>query len=189
MLARLLLVAPVDLYARWMALPPTRGMPAGSSVGWLASPLGSGETMSHFVKHFVLVTWWLGAVAGAILLRRRGSRSTDAVCGLVAGGVAGLAGSATLACFLPALDWLPQLFWHQFPVGAGAFTWFRTLLWIMLAAMSWALLGALFGLVLSLMGPTGTHLLNSLERALLWLYRLCFMPRLVGPRKSVVRSP
>src|SRR5438045_8003599 len=63
---RLLLAGPADVYARVLAGGPT----SGSLQSWSQSPIID----SAFVKHFVLATWWIGAVAGTVLLWRRGSR-------------------------------------------------------------------------------------------------------------------
>src|SRR5206468_10175089 len=78
----------------------------------LESPLKNTEVATPFLKHFVLTTWWVGAVAGAVVLWQRGSRLSDVFCGAVAGGVAGLLGSATFACLMPVLDGLPRLLWY-----------------------------------------------------------------------------
>jgi hypothetical protein len=136
---------------------------------WLRSPPTSPELMNYFVRHFVVVTWWVGAVAGASLLWRHGNRKTDFVYGLVAGAVAGLVGSATLACFLPWLDWLPRLFWGK----TSGPLWLWRPLWIPLAAASWALWGALAGFLGSCAGHAGARILDRVARALAWLSRLC----------------
>jgi len=134
---RLLLVLPADLFARVWTAPAIR---SGSVANALQYPVSSTEFMSHFVKHFVLITWWVGAVIGAGLLWRRGNRKTDLAYGLIAGAVAGLVGSATLACLLPGLDWLPRLIGHKMALGkTTGLAWLWTPLWIVLAAASWTI--------------------------------------------------
>lgn len=165
---RLLLIVPADLFARlWMA-PVLRSDPP--------------ELMNHFVKDFVVITWWLGAVAAVGLMWRRGSRGTDLIYGLVAGAVAGLVGSATLACLLPEVDWLPRFLWHTIAVGNtwGSTTgplWAWVPLWVVLALVNWAWWGAVVGFVLGRAGQAGTRLLDQTATALAWLCRLCGLKR------------
>lgn len=139
---RLVLALPADLYARVLANPE-----AGVASRWDNPP-----SPTHFAKHFVLATWWVGAVAGAILLRKRGSHRADVPCGLIAGAVAGLVVSGTLACLLPTLDWLPRQLWHSLgpvtPTAKGRFSAGAALtLWIAVAGIGWAAWGALVGFV------------------------------------------
>src|SRR5262249_31586383 len=83
---RLILALPADVYARALAGSP------GSSASFL-------ETLQNdpsFAKHFVMATFWLGAVLGAIVLGRMGRHKIDVICGMISGLVAGLAGTATI---------------------------------------------------------------------------------------------
>ena len=68
----------------------------------------SGDTPSvidpGFLRQFVFATWWVGAVAGLVLVWRGGGRATDVACGAVAGAAAGVAGAATLACLTVLFD-------------------------------------------------------------------------------------
>jgi Family of unknown function (DUF5717)N-terminal len=167
-IARLLLILPVDLGAGF----------------WLAPPVGTepADLKSHFLRHFVLLTWWVGALAAAVILYRRGRRGTDLVYGLIAGGVAGLVGSATAACLVPALDWLPRLLLHR---TVAETTWSSTTgrawlgmpLWIALAVVSWACWGILAGFVLGRAGPTGARILSRVANGLARLFRLCGLKR------------
>jgi hypothetical protein len=166
---RLLLLLPAGLVAAIWIAPPLR-----SAV--LAGQFPSPELLHDFVKHFVLITWWLGAVAAASLLWRRGHRKTDLAYGLVAGAIAGLVGSATLACLLPGLDWLPRLLWHQVQNATGP-TFLLTPLWIALAAASWAFWGAVVAFALNRSGRFGTRLLSRVTNALGWLFRFCGLKR------------
>ena len=110
---------------------------------------------------------------GASLLWRRGNRKTDFVYGLISGAVVGVVGSATLACVLPGLDWLPRLLWGKTsgPAQLGK------PLWIALAVASWTLWGALAGFVLGCTSELGGRLLGPVARALAWLCRLCGLKR------------
>jgi hypothetical protein len=175
LLYRLLLAGPADVYARVLAGGPG----AGGFESWLQSPLLRGDAAAPFppyVRHFVLATWWLGALAGAVLLWQKGSRWADVFCGTVAGAVAGLLGSATFACVLPALDSLPRAIWQVLgrvlPVASmPAWPVFWTLLWIALTVACWTLAGGLAGLLLRLLGERGLALLSGVGRPFSWLAR------------------
>jgi hypothetical protein len=139
LLLRLFLAVPGDLYARVVAAPPGP-TPAGGFATWLEPPVIDGA----FVRPIVLTTWWLGAVVGFLLLRRRGGRPADTLGGLIAGAVFGLVGSATLACLLPALDAVPRGLWGLLGRPGGP-AWVWTPLWVGLAAGWWALVGGAVG--------------------------------------------
>ncbi len=138
LLARLLLALPADLYARVLANPQ-----AGLT-RWELPPSGS-----QFAKPFVLATWWLGAVVGAFLLGKRGNHWADVPCGLIAGAMAGLVLSGTLACVLPALDWLPRQVWHSLAAASrgGPAAGAGLVVWVAVAAICWAGMGAVCGLL------------------------------------------
>jgi hypothetical protein len=148
MVLRLVLAGPADLYARVIAVGG-QGQPLpGTFAAWREAPVDAA-----FVKHFVQATWWLGAVAGAIMLARRGSHWADVPCGLIAGAAAGVAASGTLACLLPALDGPARLILQPIAAAAssarGATAVFAgTVGWLAVAVLSWAVLGALAGLEL-----------------------------------------
>lgn len=171
---RFVLAWPADLYARVLMGPSG----AGSFGTWLEVP----PTGGSFVKHFVLATFWLGAIFGTVLLARRGSRTADAFCGLVAGAVAGVMGSATFACLMPVLDLVPRGLWHGLRplVGdsrvAGA-AWLWTPLWIMTAIVWWTVAGGAAGLVLKLLGQRGLSFLAVAAWPLTTLFQLCGLKR------------
>jgi hypothetical protein len=169
---RLLLALPMDLYARVWAATPDGGIVPGSFASWLQSPLGS----DGFVRHFVLATAWLGAIIGGIALRRRGAGTADVVCGILTGAVGGLAISATLACCLPALDWLPRTVWRTLAQNTGlaagtGLVWLWTFLWIAVAANAWAVLGGMLGFVLGHAGDAGGRFLARVADSLSWTCR------------------
>jgi hypothetical protein len=181
LLLRLALALPADLYARlWMA-SPVSGTPTGTLVSWLQVP----TDISAYARQFVFATWWLGAIAGALVLWRRGGYKTDILCGLVGGGVAGLAVSATVACLLPALDVLPR--WTLREVARSlthsslaSSPWLGTALWIVLAAGCWALQGAVAGFVLGFVGHPGARLIDRLANVLARVLGLFGLKRAAG---------
>lgn len=144
-LLRLLLAGPADIYARVLTAP---GQGSATTLGtWNEAPADAA-----FVKHFVLGTWWLGAVIGLVLLFRRRSHWADVPFGLIAGAAAGLALSGTLACLWPALDWLPRLVWQPLANAAGPSrgnpaVWIGAAMWVAVAALCWAVMGAALGFV------------------------------------------
>jgi hypothetical protein len=171
LLYRLLLGVPVDLFARVLAAPPSTAFPAGSFNTWLESP----PMDSSFVRSFVQTTWWIGAVVGGIMLRRRGQRLRDLLCGIVAGSVAGLLGSATLACLMPTLDSPARAFWNGLQplatsLGASNAVWLWTPLWICLASLCWALAGGLIGFALQITGARGLRMLERIARPWSWTF-------------------
>jgi hypothetical protein len=143
LLARLVLAVPADLYARVLAAPP--GDDAGSFDTWLVSPLARLDLAVPFIRHVVLATWWLGAVAGGVLLWRRGGRPADVVCGTIAGAVAGVLVSATFACIEPWADGPARALWRLLAraVHGGELTtspWLWTPVWVLVVVLTWGVL-------------------------------------------------
>jgi hypothetical protein len=124
----------------------------------------------------VFATAWLGAVLfGLAILRRPGSR-LDVFPGMIAGAAAGLAGSATLACILCALDALPR--W----LFAGLFSWMSpgwiaAVAWVVVACVCWAFLGGLASAALSLAGSHGLKIREKLANSVVDTLRLCGLGR------------
>lgn len=138
---RLFLAGPADLFARLMA---QRGA-ATSLERWLHPAL----TEEGFLRLFVLSTWWLGSVAGLYWTWRKGGRLSDLFCGMVAGAVAGLMVAATMGCILSVVDGLPRALVPSLRswVSPGANRWVVAAVWIGLAGLCWASLGAVLGIL------------------------------------------
>jgi hypothetical protein len=178
LLIRLLIALPGDLYARVLAGD------AGSFVSWQRSPLVNPDpdVMRDFVRHFAVATWWLGAVASAWVLWRRGHAWMDLFWGLLAGAAGGLAASATLACLVPILDLVPRSVWAILGSLLGlsqseGLPWLWTPLWITWAAVIWMLQGALIGALLGGLGANGRQLLNRISGALAGMLNLIGLRR------------
>jgi hypothetical protein len=175
---RLLFALPADLFARVLLAAPNPDQPPGSLLSWTASPLAE----PAFLRNFVLLTGWLGAVLVALVLWRRGSRWTDVACGAIAGTVTGLAGSATLACLAPWLDSLPRLVW-QLPVAlfkgtsGAASAWLWTPAWMIVSALCWAVLGGTAAFLLRFAGRWGQPLLAKAAAPLAGLLGMLGMKR------------
>ncbi len=177
LLLRLLLAPLADGYAREAA---TGG--GGDYAAWLERPwpailLGAEAThdfRDHFVSLFVRIvtlgTWWVGALGGALLLARRGIGNLP--WGLVAGAVAGAAGGATVACLLLVGDLLPHTLWATLGLGGGAGL---LAVWIPLAVLCWAALGAGLGVILGLTGALGRAVLAPTQAAVAGFLRLVGM--------------
>jgi hypothetical protein len=172
LLYRLLLALPADVIARPLTAAEGAPRSVGAVTAWAQPP----ALELGFVKYFALVTWWLGAVGGGLWLWRRGGRASDVLGGIVAGGVAGLMASVTLACLLPTLDGAAREVWrllaHRVGVAGGS-PWFWTPVWIAVAAGCWAVLGGLFGLAVGLAGSWGRWLLGWGAAPWTWLFGLC----------------
>jgi hypothetical protein len=171
LVARLLLALPADLFARLLA--GGRVAPAGLSL-WLQPALAE----DGFLRLFVLSTCWLGALAGVVLVRRRGGGVVDLLCGLITGAATGLAVSATAGCLLDAADTVPRLALarlveaggRSLPAAAAAAAWVLT------AALCWAALGAVAGLLLGRVAA-GRRLLAAAAAPLAWAFRACRFER------------
>jgi hypothetical protein len=169
LLFRLLLTIPADLYAR---LFQASSAARGTLEAWAQSP----TLEEGFLRHFVMATWWLGAVLGVLLVWRHGGRWTDLFCGAVAGAGAGLMGSATLGCVLTAVDAAPRALLTRLP-NAPASPWVGTPLWVALVCAWWALLGCGIGFLLCGLGRRGARVVGALAFPLAWLFRACGLER------------
>jgi hypothetical protein len=155
LLWRMVLLLPADVYARMLGDPSAQPTP-GTLDAWLLMP---SPDQGPFLRLFVLATWWVGAVAGAVLAVRKGGGALDVVCGIVAGAIAGLAGSATAGCLLVLGDELPRLLLRG-AAGQAMSPGLATTLWMLLAVVSWTGAGAAGGLVLYMLGDFGHSLLG-----------------------------
>src|SRR6185312_14563416 len=126
-----------------------------------------------------LATWWVGIFLGIVLVWRRGGRSTDVFCGAVAGAFAGVLGAGTLGCLLLVFDAVPGALLARLAPSRNfaAAPGIGMLLWIVLAAVYWALLGGGAGFLLSGLGQSGLRLLSAAAGPLIWLFRQCGLER------------
>jgi hypothetical protein len=163
--ARLALAVPADIGARYF-------LGAGEAAG--QSPLMWGSYLvdqGTFVRQFVLLTWWIGPLAGAIYALKKGEGLHDFVRGILSGAAAGLAVSASVACLLPMFDALPGWTW-QLAVQRLGLTRFdgRTAIWLILwivnATLTWALLGLVAGRILERAGGRAADCLAAVAATL-----------------------
>ena len=130
---------------------------------------------SYFIRWFVLRTWWLGAVIGAIIVIRRGG-FLDLPWGVVAGATAGLALSATFAAFFLVVEMIPHTFWHLIPgdhSGAGFL-----LLWCALAVASWFMVGVALGIVVPWIAPLRRVLIDPFQSLVAGIFGIIGMKAL-----------
>jgi hypothetical protein len=149
-------------------------MESGGLSAWLQAP----QADAGFLRLFVLATWWVGAIAGVALVWKAGGKVFDLCCGILSGAVLGLGAFATVGCLLVLGDALPRLLLaplqgSQAMRSAGL----ATPLWLFTAIFCWAGLGGGIGLVLGLMGSTGTAVLAALARPLVGLFRVAGLER------------
>jgi hypothetical protein len=125
---------------------------------------------SSFVRTLILWTWWLGAAAGVFVVWRRGG-GADAGWGLLAGAVAGVLISATVACLFLVVEIIPHAL-ASIVLGStsGFGAW---LVWIILALTGWTLIGLALGAALSFLPPLRAGVLLPLQHALAGLCGLC----------------
>ncbi len=162
----------VGSWAGWLRLPWPSIMVADKvgSPAALFDPANKGTVpaadfrdyfVSSFTRTLVLLTWWLFGVLGAVLLWRR-SGILDAPWGFIAGSVAGLAGMATFACAFLVLDVIPQFVWHVASHDSGGPAgWLG---WVLLAVLSWLLIGVAAGIVATTLPPLRRLVLLPLQR-------------------------
>jgi hypothetical protein len=186
LLLRAVLFLPADLYARIMARAmeaPTATVARAPTASWNFWQIGpmteaAGDKPAvldpGFLRQFVWATWWLGGVAGLILVWRHGGRWTDVACGAAAGAAAGVAGAATLGCGMVFLDGLPRLLLAMMGAASGSSLspWAATPLWFILAVGCWALLGAGAGFLLGAFGARGMRILTAAAAPLAWVMRM-----------------
>jgi hypothetical protein len=167
--ARLLLVAPADLFA-WRV--------AGGG-WWVPGSAASTQPPSAaFLRPFVLASWWLGILLAVFLVWRRGGRGTDLFCACVAGAFAGLLGAATLGCGLLVLDALPHaLLARLTSEHTGTSSWSLLPVWVLMTSVFWALVGGAAGCLLAVIGRSGAALLAGAASAVSWLFRRCGLER------------
>jgi hypothetical protein len=190
LLYRLLLIGPADLFARLFAPAVDPSIARGSLESWKESPIfmvvnGQLEMRLEFVKYFVVATWWVGALGGAVLLWQRGSRWADVLCGSIAGAVAGLAGAASLACFLELADGLPRLLLRHLsgvlkPANGSGAAWLWTPLWLALAVLCWTAVGGAAGFLLRCAGKPGRLALEWTAWPVAWVLQTCGLKGLAG---------
>lgn len=172
LLLRLLLTGPADLYARGWGQTTAA---SGAQAPWIYT-LGA---ENHFLKRFILATWWIGILLGAALARRRGGRGADMFCGGVSGAFAGIIFAATLGCLLLVFDAVPGALMSRWtsPTSFANAPGVWTLLWIASASACWALVGGGTGFLLSGLGQRGLQLLSAAAGPLAWLFRRCGLER------------
>jgi hypothetical protein len=126
---------------------------------------------SYLLRHMVFYTWWLGALAGAIVVYRHGGGFASVPWGILAGAVAGVAASVSLGCLFLVVDIVPHALWEQvFAEQSGVGLW---IVWIICAVASWTVCGALAGLILSLVAPCRRLLVIPVQYMVAGLCRLC----------------
>jgi hypothetical protein len=131
---------------------------------------------SRLLQIVVGFTWWIGAVAGAFILWRRG-QFTDVPWGLIAGAAAGIAVSATLGSIVVAGDLVPQVFWG-WTLEGKADGLVLLPLWAMVVLIWWTCLGLVVGVGLTLLGPFGQLLVYPIQVILAECFRFVGLRRL-----------
>src|SRR5262249_33687499 len=127
---------------------------------------------SYFLRLFMLCTWWLGAVAGVIVVLRQGGGLGNLPWAIIAGTVAGGIGSVTVGSLFLVVEIVPHGLW-EFVVpgeGGGLVLW---LPWVLCALGCWAGCGAVVGLLLSLVAPCKRVLVAPVQKVVASLCRLC----------------
>jgi hypothetical protein len=181
---------PATRLGGWLALPWT-SIFAASDPAVLEPLLGPARSASlnrthefrddfasTFVRIVTLWLWWLGALAAAVFVRRRGGTLSDIPWSLIAGAVLGVIASASLACLLLLGDLLPHALWELlFGTGSGVGL---LVAWTLLAALCWGVWGCALGLVLTVLGSLGASVLRAIQAAVATICRLCGLRAAAG---------
>lgn len=126
---------------------------------------------SYFIRYLVTWSWWVGAVLGALLVWRRGGGMSNLPWGILAGAVAGVAGSATLASAYLVVEVVPHFLWGLVLGGKG--NALLLLVWVVVALVGWAVIGGLLGLLLSRVPPLERAIVAPVRKMVDGLFRLC----------------
>jgi hypothetical protein len=123
-----------------------------------------------FIIHVMAMTAWLALPLAVWLVRRAGGSSSDLAWALVAGAVAGLIGSATLACVFLVLELVPHTLWALLgrPAGLGYVP-----LWCLLALVCWCVMGAALFFICGMVGPLRALVVVPGQRAVSGLCGWC----------------
>ncbi len=130
--------------------------------------------VSYFIRWFVLATFWVGAIVGAILVITRGGGALDVPWGFIAGAVAGLAFSATLAAFFLVAELLPHALWHVI-FGTSSSGIGYLILWLLLAIICWFIVGLVVGALLPWIGPLRRLLIDPFQSMIAGTFRVLGM--------------
>ncbi|MCS7046489.1 MAG: zinc ribbon domain-containing protein [Gemmataceae bacterium] len=202
--------AVVRATAQALGHPPEPGSPLARNAGWLALPwtailsgrdeaiplalfqseatpgtIAAREFRHHYaaalVRSLVLWTWWVGAVGGLIACWRRGGPA-EAGWGLVAGAIAGVVASATVACLFLVLEIVPHALARAvLGNAAGPAAW---LVWVVMALIGWTAIGLAVGLLFALLPPLRAGILLPVQHGVAGicrLFRLNGLARLCAP--------
>jgi hypothetical protein len=154
-------------------IPETAGRPAEETARMAR------DARRYFVAGFLrsILAWtWLPLAVIASLLMLRANRDsspfwpTNFVPAILAGTVAGFVAAASLACLFLAVEIVPRLAWA---VTFGALGLELTPVWIVVALVGWALVGALAGFVLAVAIPVRLLIYPPIQSVLAGLLALC----------------
>jgi hypothetical protein len=175
--------SPFEEVGGWLRLPwlpilgganvkiPARIFQPGNETEFSARELELRENFTkYFIRGFVLWTWWLGGVAGALVVWRRGGSAFDIPWGIIAGVGAGLAGSATFAAFFLVVEMIPHTLWHLMFAGHGGSGYL--VLWCLLAVLCWFIVGIGLGLLLPWIDPLRRVLIDPFQQFCARLFRI-----------------
>lgn len=127
--------------------------------------------VQSFVTRVVLLTWWVGGLLGAFILFARNG-FIDGLWGLLSGSILGIIFMASISCMLLLIDLFPGLAMYLVFSGSET-TIIHLLIWVVLTAIWWTVVGAGLGFVLMALGPVGKVILNPVRDLFAGFFRLC----------------
>ncbi len=128
--------------------------------------------VSYLLRAVILGTFWIGTILGGWLMWQRGGGGRDLAWGAVAGAVAGIVGSATLASVVLVVDLLPHTLW-DLALGGSRTGLLGLGLWVLLVLTCWTIVAGLLGLLLNLLPAAKLAILAPLQSSLAWIFRQC----------------
>jgi len=123
--------------------------------------------LKAFVRRMIIGMSWLSALVMIVAIWRRRESFGDLVWGLIAGTSLGIVVSATLACVVMSAEIPLQAIWGG---GAGLP---GLLLWIVVAVLYWASMGAMAGLIFGWLPVTRRTVIEPVKKILAGICRLC----------------
>jgi hypothetical protein len=131
--------------------------------------------VSSLLRDIIFWTWWIFAALIAVQMaraRQDGSpfAPSNLVPAILAGSVAGILAAATVACVFVTIELFPHVLWAG-TFGAAGIDY--RVLWIVIAVLGWAVMGAFVGFIVAAALPVKAIVYPSILRFVVGIMGLC----------------